>query len=278
MARSDQISPTAYATADLWYRQGWSHRALVTAETRRLGRAVNLLIAAIERLSGFSLRALMLARHRAIDACLEQAIEDGRVQQVIELAAGLSPRGWRFMRRYGGRLTYVETDLPHMVRLKQQLLEQGRLLTPGHQVIELDALAEDGPGSLAAVAASLDPAKGTAIITEGLMNYLDPAAADGVWRRIASTLRGFPRGLYLCDMYLLQARSGLALVTFGVILSGFVRGRLHRHFDSAEAAQTRMQRCGFAKRRVRDAREFAEARAFATRRGGDRVRVLQAET
>ena len=45
---------------------------------------------------------------RAIDTLLESAIEDCGVSQVIEVAAGLSPRGWRFARRNGDRLDYIE--------------------------------------------------------------------------------------------------------------------------------------------------------------------------
>ena len=55
---------------------------------------------------------MLLARHHLIDHRLHAAIESGRVGQVIEVAAGLSPRGWRFASRYGSRLTYLEADLP----------------------------------------------------------------------------------------------------------------------------------------------------------------------
>ncbi len=59
-----------------------------------------------------------------------------------------------------------------MVALKQRLLADGGLLTPGHSVVALDALADSGPQSLAALAKTLDPKVGTAIVTEGLMNAL----------------------------------------------------------------------------------------------------------
>jgi len=35
------------------------------------------------------------------------------------------------MKRYGDRLTYIETDLPHMARLKRELLEKAGLLSSG---------------------------------------------------------------------------------------------------------------------------------------------------
>src|SRR5882757_6281846 len=154
---SERISPTAYATGYFWYRHGLSHPALATAEGRRIDRIVRPLLLGTRLLGGFSLTALMLARHRGIDRVLGDAIEQGRVGQVIEIAAGLSPRGWDLKRRFGTRLNYIETDLPQMVALKQRLLDEGGLLTLGHSVVELDALADSGPQSLAALAGTLDP-------------------------------------------------------------------------------------------------------------------------
>ena len=94
-AGSERISPTAYATGYMWYRQGLSHAAFVTPQGKRLDRAFGLLTRLTRRLSGVSLDAMMLARHKGIDAVLTRAIDEGRVSQVIEIAAGLSARGWR---------------------------------------------------------------------------------------------------------------------------------------------------------------------------------------
>ncbi|MBI2382538.1 MAG: class I SAM-dependent methyltransferase [Gammaproteobacteria bacterium] len=275
---SEKISPTAYATGYFWYRHGLSHPALVTAKGRRLGRAFGVLTAGMRLLGGVSMDALMLARHRGIDALLARAIESGQVQQVIEIAAGLSPRGWDFMRRYGRTLTYIETDLPAMAATKRQLLADAGLLGKGHRVLDLDALADSGPNSLAQVARTLDPAKGTAIVTEGLMNYLDPATARGVWRRIAASLSGFAHGVYLSDLYLRPEQREAATIAFGVILSTFVRGRLHVHFHTADEAIAQMRDSGFAAAQVHSASELPETHDLAATRGADRVRILEART
>lgn len=87
---------------------------------------------------------------------------------MIEVACGLSPRGWRFAKRYGDRLHYVEADLPEMAARKRAALERIGSLGDYHRVREVDALRDDdGPGSLAAIAAELDHRRGLAIITEG---------------------------------------------------------------------------------------------------------------
>ena len=87
---------------------------------------------------------------------LERAIETRGVSQVVEVAAGLSPRGWRFVTRYGERLTYIEADLRDMAARKRGALERMGSLGEHHRVVALDALREDGPESLSAVASELE--------------------------------------------------------------------------------------------------------------------------
>ena len=213
----------------------------------------------------------MMDFHRA-----GQAIEEGRVGQVIEIAAGLSPRGWSFKRRYGARITYVETDLPQMLALKRRLLEQGGLLTPGHRLEVLDALADSGPQSLAALVETLDPKLGTAVISEGLMNYFDPATARAVWQRIAAALRRFPHGAYLADIYLRDRPTNPAAALFGGLLQLFVRGRMHLHFRTVGEVEDTMENCGFTQTLVHPAASLKGASEYAPIRGGDAVSVLEA--
>jgi O-methyltransferase involved in polyketide biosynthesis len=64
-----------------------------------------------------------------MDARLTDAVERGDVTQVVEIACGLSPDGWRFTACYPA-LHYVEADLPVMVAPKRLLLQsQGWLGT-----------------------------------------------------------------------------------------------------------------------------------------------------
>src|SRR5918912_703704 len=121
---SDAISPTAHYTGHVWGRNGLSHPELATLEGRVFFDALAPAMLASRAVGGPTLEGLLLARHRIIDELLTEAIEDGRVAQVIEIAAGMSPRGWRFAQRYGERLTYVEADLPAMAARKRQALER----------------------------------------------------------------------------------------------------------------------------------------------------------
>ena len=178
------------------------------------------------RLSGRpNLDAMLVARHRALDRLLEREIAAGRVGQVIEIAAGLAGRGYRFARRFPA-LRYVETDLADMAAYKRRALDEAGLRGPNHEVRPLDALAGDGPASLGAVAAELVASRGLAIITEGLLSYLARDAVLTLWRRVAATIRGFAHGFYLSDLHLAADVDGMWIPElFRVGLELFARGR-----------------------------------------------------
>ncbi len=205
---------------------------------------------------GGTLESYLLARHKAIDARLERAIEDGRVQQVIEVACGFSPRGLRFTDRYGDRITYVEADLPPMARRKRAALDRIGSLSEAHRVEEIDALKDDGPGSLAELAEGLDQSKGLAIITEGLLGYLERSLVDGIWRRFAATLAGFRQGVYISDIHMGELQN-IQVRAFRLLLSVFVRGRVYLHFGNEQEIRDALHRAGFASAEVRQASEVS---------------------
>jgi O-methyltransferase involved in polyketide biosynthesis len=242
----DRISPTAHYTGQVWARNGLSHPELASREGRLMFEALQPVMLASRAIGGATLEAYLLARHRAIDALLERAIEAGEVSQVIEVAAGLSPRGWRLRRRYGERLTYVEADLPAMAARKRAALARMGVLGDRHRVREVDALRDDEqPGSLAAVAAELDPGEGLAIVTEGLLGYLPTDAVQELWRRFARALGAFTAGRYISDLHL-AGQATPQVRAFRVALGTFVRGRVYLHFTDAREAKAALVAAGFA--------------------------------
>ena len=289
--RSETISPTAHYTGYVWFANGLSHPAFATREGRVFYEALRPMNAASRALGGPTLEGMLLARHRVIDHLLERAIADGTVGQVVEIAAGLSPRGWRFTQRHGEALTYIEADLPGMAERKRGILSSAAKdspagtaqrgpggETPHHKVVEIDALADDGPRALAALAATLDPARGTAIITEGLLNYFEPAAVRGMWRRFASVLRGFPHGLYLADLSVGDQAGGALATAFATMLGVFVRGRVHVHFADAAAAESELTAAGFASAKLHLPTDHAAAIGDVEPAGAARVRIVEATT
>lgn len=277
MSDTTRISPTAYATGHMWVRLGLSHPALSTPRGKRLDRAFSLAIQPRRLLGGTgAFDTLMRTRHTGIDYLLEQAIESGRVTQVVELAAGFSGRGWRMMQKYGDRIRYLETDLPVMAQAKREMLEQASLLSHRHQVKAVDALANGGPQSLETLVDSLDTGQGLAIITEGLMSYLDPQTAQGLWQRLATQLERFPQGLYLSDGYVVSEVRSLSSTVIKTLLQRFVKGRLHTHYSSAQDAADKLRGHGFSQATLHAARDLPATAELGTRPGGSKVRVLEA--
>jgi O-methyltransferase involved in polyketide biosynthesis len=245
---SEAISPTAHYTGYVWARNGLSHPELETVEGRLLFESLRLPMAVEGALGRPTLERYLLARHRAIDALLEQAIERNGVGQVIEVAAGLSPRGWRFTQRFP-ELVYVEGDLPGMVERKREALERMGSLSERHRVVELDALRARGATSVSGVAGGLERGSGLAIITEGLLSYLERDAVDGIWRRFARVLDRFASGRYISDI---QVETGMTpeARAFRLLLSAFVRGRVYIHFATPDDVEAALRKAGFATARV----------------------------
>jgi O-methyltransferase involved in polyketide biosynthesis len=268
---SETISPTAHYTGYVWARNGLSHPALATREGRVLFDSLHPLMLASAALGRPSLESYLLARHRAIDALLERAIDQDQITQVLEVAAGLSPRGWRFTQRYGGRITYIEADLPAMAARKRAALQRAGSLGERHQVRELDALKDEG---LARLADELDRARGLAIVTEGLLGYVAPPDMRGIWRRFASTLSRFRGGRYISDLHLAQAQT-VEVRGFRLVLSAFVRGRVYLHFSSAQEAEQALVQDGFRSARVRAANAILAQRRG---RGAQMAHILEAST
>lgn len=272
---SQRISPTAHYTGYVWYAHGQSHEAFATRTGRLMYRALHPPNVAAHAVGLPSLEGMLLARHRVIDLRLHQSIASGEISQIVEVAAGLSPRGWRFRNRYGDRIAYVEADLPAMAAHKRRILAGLGGETPHHHTAEIDALADAGPASIDAICGALDPTRGTAIVTEGLVNYFDRATVEAMWRRLARALARFPSGLYLSDLILRDGNRGPFVTGFSWLLGAFVQGRVHVHFDRPDDVEVALDAAGFDGA-VLDPRDFAFELAGLEPAGAGRVRILEA--
>lgn len=272
---SDAISPTAHYTGETWVRNGLSHPELATWQGRALHRVTALPFAASRTLGGPTLNGPLLARHRIIDSLLEDLI-DGGIGQVVEIACGMSPRGWRFGERYGDRLAYIEADLPAMAQRKREALARMGSLSDRHRVVELDALRDGGADSLEALVETLDPAKGLAIVTEGLLVYLDDETVDALWARIARALGRFNQGAYLADLRF--AGDGLALPdrAFGLLLGAFVRGKIHAYRGDAASAEAELLSAGFDQARLHRGNQHPAAGDARNDPGASLISIIEA--
>jgi O-methyltransferase involved in polyketide biosynthesis len=274
-AHPEQISPTAHYTGYVWFAHGQSHEAFATRKGRLMYRALHGANIAAHATGLPSLEGMLLARHRLIDLRLAQAIDAGEVSQIIEVACGLSPRGWRFRSRYGDRITYVEADLPGMLANKQHVLAELGGETAYHYTREIDALADSGANSIAAICGALDPARGTAIITEGLINYFDRAAVTAMWQRFARALAPFPKGIYLSDIIVEEANHGAVVQAFSWLVAAFVRGRTHIHYRDAIEVERALDETGFDGVAL-DPRDFSDELPDLEQAGAGRVKIIEA--
>ena len=271
----ESISPTAHYTGYVWFAHGHSHEAFATRAGRVMYQVLRPANAAALAFGMPTLEGMLLARHRLIDLRLAQAIDAGEISQVIEVAAGLSPRGWRFRTRYAERITYVEADLPAMIANKRRVLAELGGETAHHRTVEIDALRDDGPTSIDAICATLDPKRGTAIITEGLINYFDRTSVVAMWRRFARALAKFPRGIYLSDILLRESNQGPFARGFSVLLSAFVRGRVYLDFANAADVEATIAAAGLDGVAL-DPRDFAFELPHLETAGAGRVRIIEA--
>jgi O-methyltransferase involved in polyketide biosynthesis len=272
---SESISPTSHYTGYVWFANGHSHEAFATRRGRLMYQVLRAPNAAAHAIGWPTLEGMLLARHHLIDLRLAQAIDAGEISQVVEVAAGLSPRGWRFRTRYGDRITYVEADLPGMIHSKRRMLAELGGEVAHHRTAEIDALHDAGPTSIDAICAALDPSRGTAIITEGLLNYFDRTRVTAMWRRFASALARFPRGLYLSDLITRKHSRGALATSFGKMLGAFVRGRVHIDFANADDIEATLATAGFDGVAL-DPRQFADELPNLERAGAGRVHIIEA--
>jgi O-methyltransferase involved in polyketide biosynthesis len=274
---SAAISPTAHYTGETWVRNGLSHPALATWQGRLFHGTMALPNAASKLLGGPSLEGMLLARHRIIDALLDDLIEGG-VSQVIEIACGMSPRGWRFSERYGDDLTYVEADLPGMAQRKREALAQMGSLSDRHRVVDLDALRDGGPNSLEALVETMDPAAGLAIVTEGLLVYLDDETTEALWARLARALRPFATGAYLSDFRFARDQRGIAEHAFESLLGAFVRGNIHPYRGDEDDAEAALRAAGFKRATLHRCDEHPAAGGVGREAGAGMLSIIEAQT
>jgi O-methyltransferase involved in polyketide biosynthesis len=174
----DNIPVSALYTSATWY---WGRLPcadlVIPAGAKVLFRIVNAYMVLYRWLNPekFSLQHMLLHRHTAINRLLTQA----KCEQVIEIAAGFSPRG--SMASANPVLNYFEIDLPDVVALKnKQLLSS----SAGSAVLARDNF-KLLPGDVTQLDFEEFPPRRSFVITEGLMMYFNRAAQLQIWKRIA---------------------------------------------------------------------------------------------
>ncbi len=274
-----RISPTAHYTGYVWYRNGMSHPCLKTGLGRLFYASLGPSMQASRLVNGgLTVETFLLQRHKIIDHVLRREIDAGRVGQIVEVAAGLSPRGIRFARDYAARgLVYVEADLADMAADKRARLDGAGLLGPRHHVVATDLMRDSGPECLAeAVGSHLRPDVGTAVVTEGLIMYFDRAMVETMWERLARFLEPYPHGVYVSDLHVaaeLPRRINVRMFIQG--LRVFAGGAEVQYRDAEEAIRA-LGLVGFPEVTLHSPADHADELDIPRTRHPDVVRVVEA--
>jgi O-methyltransferase involved in polyketide biosynthesis len=159
-----RVAPTAYGVAYLRtfsdipltteIFQGLSDHMQATGQTYLPGSA-----------SKDHLAPQLEARYKLVD----NLIEASGMTQVIELAAGIAPRGLNLATKNLG-MNYVELDLPGVIDEKQAILASTSLVQPPNlTIVRGNALSED---DVTQAVKGFSKDKPIAVVNEGLMRYL----------------------------------------------------------------------------------------------------------
>lgn len=235
------ISFTAHYTGYIWFQEGISHAALASKKGRWLAKLVSPLENWAELIIGDSMRTTLRQRHYLIDQQLNCFLAEHPDAQVLEIATGLSPRGWRYRQKFPN-LVYVEADLPEMAAAKRQALSQIEMPTPRIEAVDL--FSEDFQHLLE----SFDQSKPLIIISEGLVNYFTKDMLHDLWTRLATGLKSFPIGVYLTDLYPEPVTRRLAKIIWNSskILKIMSRSAFAFHFVSPTEVINAMHAAGFS--------------------------------
>lgn len=236
------ISFTAHYTGYMWYVMGISHPAFATRKGKVLTTLLQPLEAGSERVVGGSIRRTLSQRHKMLDDALQNLLDKHPDLQVIEIATGLSPRGWSFRQQYPD-LTYIEVDLPDMAHTKKRALSSAG--QPDAQVLAIDLFTPQ----IQTMFDQLKPDAPVAIISEGLVNYFSKEMLKQLWSTLAQYGSTFPQFYYLTDLCPEPVHHPLAKLVWksSQLLKFLSRSAFSFHFTTPQEVINFVQDCGYQK-------------------------------
>ncbi|MEO4187510.1 class I SAM-dependent methyltransferase [Acinetobacter pittii] len=229
LSKHRHISFTAHYTGYIWYQMGISHEALATTKGKSLAYLVHPIESWAEKYVGGSMRTTLKQRHTMLDHYLEQLIQENPDLQVLEIACGLSPRGWWFRQHYPS-ITYRELDLPDMAQTKQNALQQIEKNAP--EILSVDLFTD----AFAQAFEVFDPNRPLVVISEGLINYFDKGLLKHLIQSIGHYGATFKKFHYLTDLYPEPIKNKLASIIWNSskLLKLMSRSSFSFHFKSQQ--------------------------------------------
>jgi hypothetical protein len=192
------VGITAHFTAAVWAELGVPNATLFsTGKGRVMSKVVQWGGATLGLFGKYNTVNLFLkVRHLGINALLEQK----KPLQVIELAAGLSPRGYSWVQNHNG--TYIEVDQAAVIEAKSAILAKQPGASAGKLELVVADLVHDDYARALAQEPALNSQIPTLIIVEGLTGYLGAMAMQSLLQKIHRLASRFKHCTVLIDFYL----------------------------------------------------------------------------
>ena len=234
------ISFTAHYTGYIWYQMGISHPVFATNKGKFLAKLVHPLESWAEKHVGGSMRTTLKQRHTMIDEHLDQLITLYPNIQILEIASGLSPRGWSFRQKYP-KIDYRELDLPQMAATKNQALQQVDQSSP--EVLSVDLFTPE----FSEIFTLFDRTRPLVVISEGLINYFTKDMLFNLLKAISAQSQHFTELHYLSDVYPEPVKNKLAhfIWTCSRLLKWLSRSAFTFHFVAPDDARNFINNTGF---------------------------------
>lgn len=180
--------------------------------------------------------AFFEARFKSIN----HVVEENRVTQVLELAAGFSTRGMDFARR---GFAYVEADLPDSIQIKSEVVKA----VLGHIPANLHLCAVNVLDRAALLdCCAVFEKRPVAITTEGLLRYLTFDEKRELAGGVMDVLSRFGGFWVTTDIHLRRwTQRHRALVNRQTETESLGRNLGPNYFDDLEHAGTFFESCGF---------------------------------
>lgn len=276
---SSNISFTALYTGHVWYENGMSAPFFTSALGRVMYHSMRPAEMFASQFVGANLKQLLLQRHTIMDHRIEQLIQEEGVTQILEIACGLSPRGYKFSRNYPG-IHYVEADLPGMAKRKKNLLQKEQALSNQHEVVSCNFFESGAPNGLDYVLhEKLDPTQPTIIITEGLVNYFPLDTIETVWKKISTLAKVFPKAWYMTDLIpKFENSPSYKYIRAGKWALGTVASAdVSLHYTSDQAIEQGFKNCGFSEVTVHIPEDYYQKLPIPKSKAPTFIRVVEAK-
>ncbi|WP_414582925.1 class I SAM-dependent methyltransferase [Scytonema sp. PCC 10023] len=190
---------------------------------------------------------LLTARVEARYKAINQVMAQYQIAQVLELASGLLPRG--LFISSDPNITFIETDLPAMIRCKQQLVQQLVGERPNLHFLEVDATSR--PSQFLQSSKQLNAGQPIMILCEGLLTHLNLAEKQQVCANVREMLSSYG-GVWITPDFIDTASLSQSvqndpdlqkLLQTGTNLTG--RSLVDNNFETPEAARQFAYEQGF---------------------------------